>query len=651
MRRRWDLAEERWTLRGWRPNDWRWETSFVRVDSRNPDVGALAAPVPGSVRGALVAAGRVANPYSGFDSRASEWIEHRHWTYSVQIPEDVVEAAAGAGRIVLQAQSLDGPGVVLVDTTEVARFANALVPQRFDLTDAIRSGGTVLTIAFTTPPADIGQIGWTSRIRDWKARYNYGWDWTPRIVQLGIVGGIALEYVQGNRIERLLVDPRFDPETGQGSVRVRARTTVGEDVEVAFAADGEEPEIRRVAADDAWHTIDVGDVRPWTVHTLGEQPMYSVTVRAFDRDVVADETVRRVGFRHIDWRNTEDAPSGAEPWLLTINGAPVFMAGVNWVPIRPDYADVTVADYEVRMRAYRDIGIVMLRVWGGAARESDDFYRLADELGFVVWQELPLSSSGFDNFPPVDPEFADGYEQIATEYAVALMHHACIAIWGGGNELASTAEGVDPLPAVVTQQPFARAATVFAEIDPGRRFVASSPSGPTVWAFAENYGKGIHHDVHGPWEFDGSFEEWQSYWDGDDSLLRSEVGIGGASSYDLLERYDLVGPTGTAEERELLVQRWAHSASWWLKPARNWDGEGPLREWVDQNQTRQAEWLAYAAGTARSRFPRCGGFIVWLGHDTYPCPVSLSLLDFEGRPKPVAAALGRVFSGEPSGDS
>ncbi len=101
------------------------------------------------------------------------------------------------------------------------------------------------------------------------------------------------------------------------------------------------------------------------------QSLYRVTVELRDTDgSVADSLERRVGFRAIEWRACEGAPEGAEPWILVVNGAPVFMAGINWVPIRPDYADVSADDYRARLETYRDLGVTMLRVWGGAALEQ-----------------------------------------------------------------------------------------------------------------------------------------------------------------------------------------------------------------------------------------------------------------------------------------
>ena len=396
----------------------------------------------------------------------------------------------------------------------------------------------------------------------------------------------------------------------------------------------------------SWVTLDLGVVEPWRLHA-DRQSLYRVIIELRDADgAVADSLVRRVGFRTIEWRACDDAPESAEPWILVVNGEPVFMAGINWVPIRPDYADVAADDYRVRLETYRDLGVTMLRVWGGAALEQPIFYDLADELGLVVWQELPLSSSGIDNTPPADDEIATALARIARGYVRRVAHHPSLVLWGGGNELTSGSAPFQPDAPLTDSHPaLAAAKAAFAEDDPGRRFVATSPTGPTIWADPTHYGEGVHHDVHGPWESDDTFEAWQAYWDGDDSLLRSEVGMSGASSLDLLERHRLTGPTGTPEERAALRQLWNHSSAWWLGEYDRWDGAGGLEAWVAHSQSRQAEWIAYAARATRSRFPRVGGFIVWLGHDTFPCAVSLSLLDADGVAKPAALALREVFRG------
>src|SRR5687767_9840441 len=100
MRQRMPMDTAEWQLRGWRQNDWELARTPERAKVRVSDVGPVPAAVPGSVRGALLAAGLIPDPTVGTQSRASEWIEHRHWMYSTTVSDDVVEQAGSGRRIV-----------------------------------------------------------------------------------------------------------------------------------------------------------------------------------------------------------------------------------------------------------------------------------------------------------------------------------------------------------------------------------------------------------------------------------------------------------------------------------------------------------------------------------------------------------------------
>jgi beta-mannosidase len=186
-----------------------------------------------------------------------------------------------------------------------------------------------------------------------------------------------------------------------------------------------------------------------------------------------------------------------------------------------------------------------------------------------------------------------------------------------------------------------------AGLDPGRRYVPSSPSGPRFGGEVEERGQGIHWDVHGPWGIKTDIEtDWRQYWETDDSLFRSEVGAASASSAELIKEYkgDLPEMPGTREN-----PLWRRTA-WWIE----WPvfvqelGRAPksLEEYVEWSQERQARGLAIAAQASKDRFPGCGGFIIWMGHDSFPCTANTSIIDFHGELKPAAEAIGRVFRGE-----
>ena len=57
-------------------------------------------------------------------------------------------------------------------------------------------------------------------------------------------------------------------------------------------------------------------------------------------------------------------------------------------------------------------------------------------------------------------------------------------------------------------------------------------------------------------------------------------------------------------------------------------------------------FITIAAAACKNRFPRCGGFLVWMGHDAFPCPANNAFIDFDRNPKPAYFALKKVFRNE-----
>lgn len=655
------LSELHWTLTGFTPYAWSWASLGEAASDPRADVPAVPAPVPGSVQAALRAANLVPDWFTGLDSRACEWVEHRHWVYRTEIPADWFGAH---NRLVCL--GLDYRGLVRLGGAEIGTFEGTFVPHVFPV--ASPAGDTTLELVFLEPPRWLGQLGYTSRMTDWKARFNYGWDWTSRVVQTGIFDEVLLEtaetsafdgfscrseIVRGAEVAR---QPSVDAD-GTPAGRVSARWDVwgdrprdGHVVIELLDPDGSTRATTTAPADSGSATIDVDSVALWWPNGYGGRPLYRVRAQLRNADgTVVDSEERRVGFRQIDWRRCDGSPAAARPWICVVNGRPIFLQGVNWTPIRPTFADVSRDELHARLATYREMGCTVLRVWGGATLESHAFYQACDEMGLLVWQEFPLSSSGLDNWPPEDPAAVDQMAAIVESYAVRRCHHASLLLWCGGNELQGGPDGEKAgvgRPIDETHPMIARMADVVATHDPGRRFLPTSSSGPRFDADSAEFGHGLHHDVHGPWSLPGgTLESARRYWEQDDALFRSEVGAPGASAEDVIEEYSGGLPTMPASAENPLWRR----SSWWIE----WDeflasrgsdaGDPTLSEFVAWSASRQAEALKLAATAVKRRFPRAGGFIVWMGHDSFPCTANTAVLDFYGRMKPAAHALAEVF--------
>ena len=651
MKRIHDLGALEWTLSGWTPHLWRLMQTVEVGALPTAEIKGLRAPVPGSVQTALREAGILPDWNLTDNARACEWVENRHWIYETALPDEWLESGK-AHR--LTCLGLDYNGWIFLNGKEIGSFCGTHVPHRFDLTSHLEKSGNVLRIVFDLPPRWLGQFGFTSQVREWKTRFNYTWDWQPRLVQIGVWDSVILEIPERVEIADLRCIADADIEDGTGCLRVQGRIIGDESAHVQVALRQDDRSIREEefpaavfnAIGISWRDLPVA---LWWPNGQGAQPLYTVVVRILDANgEEQDRAVRRVGFRNIAWRPCEDAPAEADPWLCVVNGRPIFLQGVNCPPLLPNFADVTETVYQERLTLYRDLGVNTLRVNGVGFLEKETFYDLCDELGLLIWQDVPLSSSGVDNVPPDDALAIGQVAAILETFVRRRQHHVSLLLWCGGNELhARSPEGYG-VPMTTAHPLIKRLDEVVQAMDPTRRFLPTTAAGPRFSADAKDFGKGLHWNTHGPWKMWGDMAAWTEYWRADDSLFRAESGAPGASPAEIIRQYaGDYDPMPVAEDNPV----WRRPLTWWIEAGAfaTEHGRAPaaLDEYVAWSQARQAEALTIAVTACKDRFPRCGGILLWCGHDCYPCSANTSIIDFHGAPKPAALALREIWRGAP----
>ena len=376
---------------------------------------------------------------------------------------------------------------------------------------------------------------------------------------------------------------------------------------------------------------------------MGGQPVYEVEAAVMKDKVLCSQISKRVGFRTVLFEHNHGSPEGALPYTMRINGRRVFIKGVNWVPVSPFYGSVTREQYEYYLERFVDMGCNLLRVWGGAILEKKDFYDLCDEMGLMVWQEFPQSSSGINNTPPDDPDFLKELEKTARVFISKRRHHPSHVIWCGGNELMwETWRPVDRNHANIKMLE-----ELVAEMDPAKYFLPASASGPRFTSDEKEYGKGMHHDVHGPWNYVGEPGHYR-FLNGDDSLFRSETGCPGISRIETLNKYkkdfNLWPPDKTNPY-------WMFRGAWWIQRKQlsdlfgDWsDEEKEIEKYVQASRYVQAEALRYAAEAMRRREPESSGLIFWMGNEPFPNNSNTALVEYDGTPKPAYYWVRDAFS-------
>lgn len=242
----------------------------------------------------------------------------------------------------------------------------------------------------------------------------------PEVNPGGLWRPVRIERTGPVRIDRLTVRCR-EADAGRATLVVRAifdsdrarpvtiRTTLDDRIERSMT--------RQVAtgANEVEWSFGVDDPALWWPHTLGPQNFAELRVEVSCDDVVSHARELRTGLRQVAMRD----------WVLSVNGERLFLKGANLAPTRQLLADATPDDVRRDVELARDAGLDLVRVHGHIGRS--ELYETADELGMLLWQDLPLQR---------------GYARSVRRQAVRqageavwlLGHHPSLAIWCGHNE-------------------------------------------------------------------------------------------------------------------------------------------------------------------------------------------------------------------------
>ncbi|MDD2361706.1 MAG: hypothetical protein PHH84_01930, partial [Oscillospiraceae bacterium] len=302
-----------WRLTGWARHQWSMEKLVETSDSSQPCVQTVPATVPGGVHCDLLRAGIISDWNDDTNFRHLEWVEHREWT----LEKNFSLPRGDFDRIRLRFEGLDYSGFVFVNGHEVMRFQGMHIPYEADITAVTLPGANRLCIVFEQPPEVDGQVGYTSKTTVLKSRYNYGWDWMPRMVNIGIFGDVGLLCDRKACLKEVYPSTQTDGRSGQ--LTLNAEIEFLTNSPVTFQADLYEGDrlvavcTESVCASDSTTAVclkmELPSVRLWEVNGRGGQPLYRAEVRLKDADGrLLDQCVKTVGFRILEFRRPEGAP-------------------------------------------------------------------------------------------------------------------------------------------------------------------------------------------------------------------------------------------------------------------------------------------------------------------------------------------------------
>ena len=168
----------------------------------------------------------------------------------------------------------------------------------------------------------------------------------------------------------------------------------------------------------------------WWPHSLGDQPLHDLRCEVVVDGEVSDSHETRVGFRSVRMRN----------WVLRINGERLFVKGIGMLPTSARPGDASAVEVAGDVLAAKRAGLDMIRVITHIARP--EVYETADEVGMLLWQDLPLRGQ-------MARSVRGQATRQAREAVDLLGHHPSVAVWCAHDEPFKKPDAPAPTPPFV----------------------------------------------------------------------------------------------------------------------------------------------------------------------------------------------------------
>ncbi len=403
--------------------------------------------VPDSVYGALMDAGKLADPYYGENQYKTTELSDREYLFekSFEIAPELSECE----KVYLRFHGVDTLSDVELNGIRVGKTENMHCTYEFDVTNALSRGGNILRVKFRSPIEYITKqqqrnYAWGvettmdgfPHIR--KAHYMFGWDWGPQLPDVGIWRDVELVGVKLGRIESVYVRQ----EHWNNTVKLVFDTRVADitsdklrlDISIT-APNGEETLISApVTKDTLTPECLITDPMLWQVRGYGKQHLYMIKVMLFNDEEPVDIQEFNVGLRKVTVLRTPDNDgTDGEEFTFCVNGIKIFAMGANYIPEDQILSRCSAERTRALLKSCAAANYNMIRVWGGGIYPDDYFFDMCDKLGILVWQDFAFACAVYN----ADIDFCRNIKEEFIDNIKRIRNHASLAMWCGNNEIES----------------------------------------------------------------------------------------------------------------------------------------------------------------------------------------------------------------------
>lgn len=593
--------------------------------------------IPGSLYSFLLDANLVPDPY--YRDNEKLFLDLAEHSYSF---EREFEYKKSSCKVSLVCEGLDTLCTVYVNGKKVGESINMHVAYEFDVTSVLNDGKNVIRIDFepVNPfikakhakeqiPACWDALAGYMHVR--KAHCMLGWDWGPRLPDMGIWRDIYLLEKNSARLTEFKIDQRH--ENGKVFITPWVKADGECDVKVTVVApNGDKFDVK------ANEETEIANPMLWWPNNLGEQNLYTVLVELVEGGKVVDSRSKRIGLRTLKLIKEKD--EWGEGFCHEVNGVRFFAMGADYIPEDNILSRITKERTYKLIKQCKESNFNTIRVWGGGYYPDDFFFDACDEFGLVVFFDLMFACSAYNP----DEKTWESIQVEVRQNVERIRDRASLGLISGNNEVEEMFynnrgnEDWDKYREVYVKMFEETFRNIVNEVAPNVDYVPSSPSknGYFDEPTTDNFGDQHYWEVwHGAVPIEWYRKKYCRY--------LSEFGFQGMCDYKTILQFT------KEEDRNLntrimeLHQRSAngyakilsHLQQYFLLPT-------SFKTLVYTSQVLQAEAIKTAIEHFRRNRGRCMGTLYWQLNDIWPV-TSWASIDYYGRWKALQYVAKRCY--------
>ncbi|MBQ4155042.1 MAG: hypothetical protein IJE01_07610 [Clostridia bacterium] len=596
-----------------------WQVGYCNSVNSRPEE-YFSATVPSAVQLDYAKEYNLPDYREGVNFKDYQWMQEKFWVYTTEFFNSSISEKA---KLFLVAKGIDYEYDIYANGEKVFSYEGIYKTAKVDLTHLKNTKIKLEIVIHPAPKCDFDDVfpGTRSEAKQsCKPAVNYGWDFHPRLIALGICDEIYLEATEHTPLNPLVTYTLNNERTRAtvfmeaGCKKVKSWTLTDPDGNIVFIGSGES------------QCFSVDNPRLWWCNGYGKPELYTWQLE-IENLGASEFYYGKIGFRTVELTTNDGAVQDlygiypktrtAPPITVTLNGVKIFAKGSNWVAPEVFYGIINRNRSEEMLQLVKNCNMNILRFWGGAVVNKDFFYDVCDELGILVWQEFPLACNNY----VATKKYLEVLESEATAIINRLRVHPSLCMWCGGNELFNEWSGMNDQSLALR---LLNKLTL--ELTPEIPFIPTSP----LMGMAHGHYRFLYEDGREVIEVMQKVKH----------TAYTEFGVSSISNLDCLLKIANKEHFFPLEPDDITIahhafKAWGDGAHAWVKTIEKYfPNIESIEELIEKSQLIQSVGLQFIYEEARRQKPYCSMALAWCFDEPWPCVANNSIICYPNSVKP-----------------